>query len=316
MSNTAFSDKAANAAFFDQLLSDDSTMQKSAMSSATEYTRMKLRETGFMRKIMTPEPVTHDDMDAQVDTDKPVIIVEKEPESPAAQSIPFGSLPNNRYIRGRRYRVMFDRIVTPNFTKDVQELGGYNMDIRAILSDNAIKDMLAEEDGKAISAVDSILLGPNEELPETGVAQWRTIDGPITRTSVAESLKILPRTPAHMEAATVLLNNISVKDFFKWGRDEVGGDLAEEIAKNGFGETTWFNVRHIITIKRDLVPDGTFYHFVEPKALGKFYVLEDATMAIERKFYLLNFFAYSCIGGAFGNIAGLARVDFDTSSSI
>ena len=40
----------------------------------------------------------------------------------------------------------------------------------------------------------------------------------------------------HLETSTVLINNITVKDFMKWGRDEVGGDLAQEILQNGFAE--------------------------------------------------------------------------------
>ena len=66
----------------------------------------------------------------------------------------------------------------------------------------------------------------------------------------------------------------------------------------------------IVTIKRNLVPDSTFFFFAEPKFLGKFYVLEDTTMAIERKFYFLEFFAYEEIGSAIGNVAGIARADF------
>ena len=64
----------------------------------------------------------------------------------------------NLYIRGPRYLVMMDRIVTPRFTKDVDELRTWIMDIRQVLSDNAIKDMLAEEDGKFITAVNTALV--------------------------------------------------------------------------------------------------------------------------------------------------------------
>jgi len=37
--------------------------------------------------------------------------------APAALSIPFATLPINTYIRGPRYRVMFDRIITPKYRK-------------------------------------------------------------------------------------------------------------------------------------------------------------------------------------------------------
>jgi hypothetical protein len=36
--------------------------------------------------------------------------------------------------------------MTPRFTKDVDELRTWKMDIRAVLSDNAIKDMMDEDE--------------------------------------------------------------------------------------------------------------------------------------------------------------------------
>jgi len=123
----------------------------------------------------------------------------------------------------------------------------------------------------------------------------------------------MPQTPSHLEVSTCLINNVFVKDLQKWGRDEVGGDLSEEIARNGFAERVMFGVRYIITIKRDLVGDATMWMFAEPKFLGKFFVLEDTTMHIEKKAYLLNFFAYEEIGSAIGNVAGIARADFTGS---
>lgn len=302
--------KALNTAFYEKITSDDSRMRKDAQQSVNDFTRVKMREDGFTRKIIPPVPLSNDELDRQVDTDKNVKVVDKEPESPAAASIPYGTLPLNKYIRGPRYRVMFDRIVTPRFTKDVAELRNWDMDIRQVLSDNAIKDMLAEEDGKFIRAVDSLLLGADVVIPETGVSQHRTIAGGVTRETVNDALKILPQSTGHLETATVLVNNVFVKDVQKWGRDEVGGDLSEEIARNGFAERILLGARWIITIKRDLVGDTTMYMFAEPKFLGKFFVLEDTTMYIDKKAYFLEFFAYEEIGAAIANVAAIARADF------
>ena len=302
--------KAVNQMFYEKITSDDSALQKDAQQAVNDFTRVKMREDGFWRKILPPVPISNDELDRQVDTEKNVKIIDKEPDSPAAISIPYATLPMNRYIQGPRYRVMFDRIATPNFTTDVGRLRTWDMDIRQVLSDNAIKDMLAEEDGKAIRAVNTLLVGANEVVPETGVSQWRTIAGGVTRITMNDALKVLPQTPGHLECATVLINNVTIKEIQKWGRTEVGGDLSEEIVRNGFAERVMFGVRYIITIKRNLVPDNTIYMFAEPKFLGKFFILEDTTMHIEKKAYLLNFFAYEEIGSAIGNVAACGRVDF------
>ncbi len=157
MSNNPTS-KLMNDTMLNKLSSDDLGMKKEAQDAINDYTRVKMREDGFLRRILPPIQITNDELDRQVDTDKPVKVIDKEPDSPGAISVPFASLPMNRYIRGPRYRVMFDRILTPKFTKDVDELRTYDMDIRQILSDNSIKDMLAEEDGKFLGAVNSLLL--------------------------------------------------------------------------------------------------------------------------------------------------------------
>jgi hypothetical protein len=316
--NPAISSRAMNAQVLDMLDKQASSpeMVKQAADTISEYTRVRMREDGFWRKILPPLTITNDDLDRSVSTDKPVRIVDKEVNSPAAISIPYGTLPINEYIIGERYQVTFDRIVTPRFTKDVDELRTYDMDLRQVLSDNAIKDMLAEEDGKAILAVNAALGGSvGSTVGVTGVIQWKAITSssttnPITRDAWADAMKILPSTPMHLTATTILINNVSIYDVCKWGRDEVGGDLAEEILQNGFAERQLMGCRVLVTIKRDLVPDSSIYMFARPETLGKFFLLEDTTMYIDRKAYMLEFYAYESIGSAIGNVAAIGRADF------
>lgn len=74
-----------------------------------EWTRTKLREDGFFRKIMPPMAITNDELDRPVETNLPVKIVDKEPDSPAALSIPFTNLPMNKLIRGEEYLLVFEK---------------------------------------------------------------------------------------------------------------------------------------------------------------------------------------------------------------
>lgn len=297
-----------NETLFEQLSTPG--MEKTAIDAVNDFTRTKMREDGFYRRIMPPLQISNDELDRQVDTDKPVKIVDKEPDSPAAISIPFATLPVNLYIRGPRYRVMFDRIVTPRFTKDVDELRTYVMDIRQVLSDNAIKDMLAEEDSKFLTAVDLAIGAAGSLVPTSGVAQHENIVGGVTRDTVVEALKIMPKTPSHLEVNTILVNNVTIKEIMKWGRDEAGGDFSQDTLKNGWSEAELLNCRWIITIKRDLVADDSIYMFADPKFIGKNYLLEDTTMYIKREAYMLEFFAYETCGGTIGHTSGIARANF------
>ena len=299
--------KQVNNAFVGML---EQGMEKQAQDAVNDYIRVRMREDGFHRRIIPPVQITNDELDRQVDTDKPVKVVDKEPQSPGAISVPFATQPINRYIRGPRFRVMFDRILTPRFTKDIDELRTYDMDIRQILSDNSIKDMLAEEDGKFILVCNTLHVSQGGTVPETGTIQWRNVGGGVTRDTIAESMKILPSTPNHLNPSTVLVNNVTIWDVVKWGRDEAGGDLSQDLLERGFAEREIMGVRWIVTIKRDLVPDGTTFQFAEPKFLGKFFILEDTTMYIDRKAYMLEFFAYESLGSTIANVAGVGRADF------
>jgi len=286
-------------------------MEKRALDAVVDYTRYRMREEGFYRRILPPVQVSNDDLDQQVDTDKPVKIIEREPDSPAAISIPFNTLPMNLYVRGQKYRVTFDRIVTPRFTKDVDELRTYRMDIRQILSDNAIKDMLAEEDRKFIEACNAAMGGAADTtVTQSGLVQWETIYGGITRDTLQDSFKILPRTISRLEVGTCLVNNLTIRELMKFGREEMGGDFSQDVFKNGWSEQNFMNARWIISIKQDLVPTDSVFMFADPKFLGKSFILEDTTLYVDRKAYMLEFFAYETLGGAIGNTNAVARVDF------
>ena len=316
--------KAVNEAFLNYL---DTDRIKQAADAASEYTRVYMREESFTDKILPPILVGNDELDRQVDTDKPVIVIDKEPSSPAAISVPFGQLPVNRYIRAPRYRVVFERILSTLYNKDVDELRTYDMDVRQVLSDNSIKDMAAEKDGKFIAVCESSAVigtlgygtltasddgaGTTADPTHLGSGKFRNyvlVDpNGVTRESVVEMLKIMPSTSSRLETQTILCNNITIKEMLKWGRDEIGGDLAEEVLLNGWAERTFLGCRWVITIKRDLVPNFTFFLFTEPKFLGKHFLLEDTTMWIKKEAFLIEFFAYQTAGLSIGNINGVAK---------
>lgn len=309
MAETQVSTRERNQMFLSYL--ETPGLEKKAVDAVNNFTRTKMREDSFQRKILNPVQITNDELDRQVDTDKPVKVIDKEPDNPAAISMPFANLPINVYIKAPRYRVLFDRIVTPRFTKDVDELRTYVMDVRQVLSDNAIKDMLAEEDSKFLAAVNAALGAKDSNQPLAGVPLYQGISGGITRDAVVDAKKIMNRTPFRLETHVGLTNFVTWKEFEKWGRDEMGGDLSQDIVKNGMQEAHFLGIDWIVTIKRDLVPDQTVYFFSDPKFIGKNFLLEDTTMFIKREAFMLEYFAYETTGGAIGHIGGLARADFE-----
>lgn len=295
---------------FERLSSRDPQLVKQAEDDINSFTRTKVREDGFYRKLIRIVPITNDELDRQYNSEKPSKVIDKEPDSPAAISIPFATLPTNLYIRGDRYLVQFDRIATPKFTKDVDDLRTWIMDIRQVLSDNAIKDMLAEEDGKFLRAVNTAIVGPGRTVPTSGTVQYEVITGGITRDTLCDALKVMPNTPSNIEVHTVLVNNITIKEIMKFTHNEMGGTLSEDIMKTGWSLQKFMGVEWMITIKKGLVATNSMYQFGDPKFIGKSFELEPTTMYIRREAYMIEFYGYETIGGAIGHTSGLARVDF------
>lgn len=292
---------------------------KDAADIVSEFTRMRVRESSFVERILPSQKLSNDQLDKQVYTEHPVKISEREPGTPASYTVPYGGMPEEFYFRGDRYAVHFDRIMTPKFLKDVGELRTTEMDIRQIIADNSALDMDDHLDSKFIETVLTIVsngaanlanpnAGENVIQPITGVVQNQHIAAPISRETIFDMMKIQPKSPTRAETATVLLNNITVKEIAKFGRDEFGGDLAQEVMINGFAERTFGGARFLVTIKHELVPDNVFFLFMDPKYMGKHFTLEDTTLNLEKRAFMLEFFSYRECGMTIGNISSVARV--------
>lgn len=305
---TLYSSYEINNETLDHLLSGG-PMQKQAQDAVEEFTRTQIREGPFREKIMPSLPIRNDQLDRQLHTDKPYKVIDREPSSPAAKSIPFGTTPDSVYIRGSRYPVMFDRTASIRFIKDVDELRTYHMDIRQVLSDNSLKDMMAEDDAKTINAVNSCLIGRDMPIPWSGQPQWVTLAGGFTRDTYVEMLTIMPSLDASLPVETILCNHITFAQSRKWRRDEMGGDYAQSILRDGEVDENFDNKKWVVTIKKNLVPTGSFYMFAAPKYLGKSFTLEDTVMYVKRDGPMIEFYFYHTKGGSFGHTAGLVRAD-------
>jgi hypothetical protein len=306
--------RAVNNAFVDKITSSDGGLYKKASDSLNEFLRVQMREEGFLREIQPLQPFTNDDLDRQVDTDKPVKVFDKEPGSPAAYTVPFASTPSVRYMRAPRFRLMFGRIMTPKFVKDADELRSYSMDVRQVFSDNALKDLMAEEDKKYTQTCDAICGGAaGATVTETGGIHWQTLAGGLNRNNLQEALKIGPGLRNRIEVKTILVNNLTIKDIEKWQRLEVGGDLSMEMLVNGFGKRKFGGRDWIVSIKQDLVPTNTIRMFSEAKYLGKGGELSPVQMYVKKEAFMLEFFAYETIGVTIGNPAAVTRADFGSA---
>ena len=292
---------------------------KTAQDAATDYTRIQIREESFAFKILPPEKATDDMLDRALD-ERLQIIWELEPDSPGAKWVPLQTVPDGEYMTSSRYVIPFARVLTPKFVKDIDELRTTRQDVRKIVTDNSIKDGLAEIDGKFIGTVNSICMdavGPNEANRLTGKYQWLDFTGPLNRENFVEAKKMLPRGNAagkfRLRNYICLMNDVTAQDWLKLPYTDIG-DAATDTFKNGLTTDTHFGVKSIFTIKSDLVPDNYVYFFAAPEFLGKSFYLTDWTMYMKKEAFFVEMFSYWLGGFSIGNVAGVAVARFNQNS--
>lgn len=285
---------------------------KSASAAGTNMIRRRIREDGFLRNIIPPEVRTNADLDRHPDHDRPIIYEDMEPLSPGAVSLSFDGSTDSQTFFGKKFAVVFERIATKEYVKNVNELRTYRMDLRQVITDNALKDMQTREDANFISLVDTVV-GASNGVGQTGSQQNFEIQGGISRDSYTEVLNIIQ--DCNLNNGVFLMNRHTASNFIKWDRSEFGGDIAEKTAIDGLSalsEAKIMGVRHLFTIKRDIVPDNVVYLFTEPSFLGKLYTLDEPgpTMYVEKKKDFIRFQAIENLGCTIANVAGVAKVTF------
>lgn len=298
-----------NEAFFTAVSGNGSGMVKQAQDMIDDYTRKYMREDGFYRKIIPMTTIGNDKLDKNLYSDRPMRIEELEPNSPAAMSLPYGGLPDGFTMEYRNYPVYFDYVFTPKFMKNVDTLRTTRMDIRKIMNDNAVKDMLAEEDGKFLSSCLRACVGPGLIVPGSGVVQHQVLAGGVTKNTIVDTQKIMPSTPFSISAHMGLMNDLTMREFNKWDVPQTGDNVAADIIEKGWSKERILGMDYLFTIKKGLVPTNRIFYFGDPKFIGKSYCLQEPTMWIKREAMNVEFYSFELIGGAIGNTAAIAIAD-------
>jgi hypothetical protein len=285
---------------------------KSAADTLTDYTRIRLREEQITEKVIPAITITDDQLDQNLIDEKPIYIGYLEPESPGALSMPFGTFPGEFYLNVRKYPVHFHRVVTRRATKDVDELRSSKgrIDLRQVVADNIVKDMHREIDTKFFAVVRQWLRGPGQTVAWSGATQWVELSGGVTRETWCESLKVMQRGYSKLAPVMAVTNSLFVFDIMKWGRDEAGGDVSQQLLLQGFTQDTFEKMPIVGTIKHDLIPENRVFQFANPEYLGKNLVLEQPVMYVDKKAFMMEFMFYMTSGLTIAHPGGLAAVDF------
>lgn len=293
------------------LTDPDRSVRKEAAETVSEYLRISNREDGFASQILPEKNITAANLDRQADTPDPVVVIDIEPESAGAYTVPFATGPQTVAIEAGRYPVFLKRIESKRYQSDKNRLLTWNMDIKEMFKDLLIKDISDVEDGMLMATVERIVgeAGVNQVNPLLDACQWTT-QGPLTRQALSNARKGLPATNKKLDATLGLVNNLTIWDIPALERGEVGGDLAQDMFLNGMGEARVMKLDLKVTIKSDLVQTNDLYQFAAPKYMGEFLILDELVMSTELLNYMIEFWAYKCVGMAIKNIASVCKASF------
>lgn len=290
--------------------SNNDSLVKKASIDTTDYLRIRIREDGVLRRIITPRTITRENIDRQQLGDLPISIIDMEPNSAGAMQIPFGDIPQGGIMNAPRFVVTYTRLASRRYRIDTMRLMTYNIDLRDMFNDLILKDMMDEEDRKGFGTFNRCVGAQNTIQAASGICQNVTL-GTFSRSALTHFRKGLPSTRQKLEPGVNLMNNVSIHDFESFDRVQAGGDIAQQTL---FGNATIDSangVKMVITNKTNLCPDNFIWSFAPENYLGVFYILEDVVMNAEVKLgYLLEFGAHEAVGAAVGNVAAIVKGEF------
>lgn len=272
---------------------------KEAAAETTTFIRAEMREESFSRKIITPQLLTAEDLDPSEHTDLPRKLVPIEPDS-AATFVPFRGTARRRWFKGKRFPVYIGMIESERFMKNKFELMTYDEDIVQIISDNSVKDMAAQEDSKFMTTCRAITTA----FP----GQVVTATGGLNAANVVSGLQnmVERKVPIGM----MLMTESMYLEALKLPATSIGDIAASRQYDEGLGGKSLWGIPVITTIKNDLVNDNEIWIFAPENYLGKFYLLQDATLFIKQEGPMIEFYSYSALGIGFGATLGVTLINF------
>ena len=301
----------ANLTLLQNVLDSDEGTHKSASAAGTDMIRKSIKEASLLRRYCPLVMKSQSDLVPSLTHDQPCIIEWMEEDALGAAAVPFGVNQEIEFFYQKKFDIKFDVIQTPQWQKNIYELMSVRgVDYAKMIIDNGLRKVHDLEDTRWLQAIYSIV-GDIGGVGMSGYPQHFAIHGGISKDTYPEVLNGIE--DFDLNNNTIIMNRRTAKAFLKWPRDEIGGDLAEKLTKDGMGaleDNVLFGCRHLFSIKRDLIPDGRVIVLTDPNYFMRYYGLQDLTMHVEKRKYMIKSDAMQVTGMAFANLFGAVVYDF------
>jgi hypothetical protein len=296
---TNYNTETVNVQFINQSFIDkiERGMVKEAADAMGTFVRQKLREDGFTRKVLPPVAITANELDRQI-TEEPTVIVEKEPDSVAA-NMPFLGRSEIRYWKTARYPVTCQKIASRTFKKSMAELATYRTDIRTVIQDNSVKDIQEIED-----------MGFYNNVVEVADANSNifSIAGGFTKANLMAGVNNMANHK--LPIGCILMTQAMYNEMLTWPATEVGSPAASDLFRGQGSLDVYFGHKIITTNKTNILPTNRAIVFAPPNYLGQFYTLKDATCFLKTEQDIIEMTLYEWVGVGMGNVNGAVVLDF------
>lgn len=283
-----------NMSFLDKI---DQGLTKEAGVAMSAFVRQKLREDGFTRKVLNPIQITAAELDRQL-TEEPTVIVEKEPDSVAA-NLPFLGRAEIRYFKTSRYPVTFQKITSAEFKKSKFELATYRTDIRTVLQENSVKDLQEQEDVNFYNNIVSVA---------TASSNVHTMAGGFTKANLLAGVKYMLNN--RLPVGCILMTQAMYNDLLAFPATDVGSPAASDLFRGQQALDNFFGYKIITTNKANILPTNRAIVFAPESYLGQMYLLQDATVFLKVEQDIIQFSTYEAVGAGIGNVNGAVVLDF------
>jgi hypothetical protein len=278
-----------------------------------DYVRTVVKEDGIHRNVLPFETATDADLVPQLTEDLKIIATILG-DSPAAVETTLDGTPDMTELFDGRFFVTIRPIITAKFQKHLDKLRTYKDDIRTYVAEQQPKQIMTAEDTPFFAAANLAMGNAVNAVAEGGTVQWSDeFSGGLCRESYVDSLKLLMRTPSKLKPTTAVASNLTLVDFRKWKRDEMGGDYSEEMIRSGNVKIDFDGMTWIGSIKHNLF-DATYpdiYYFGPREFMGKAYELQAPIMYTDAKEMWVSFWMRELVGSVpFANTNSVARAIF------
>jgi len=304
-------DKIANQNFIKLAQSTSAEDREKAAEIGNDIVKERIREKAIPMSMFTWTTTTNDDLDKQLDTEENMVYIDYEVDSPASICVGLYANPHNYIFAGRRGAMKFYQIMTPRMTKDTNAMRTYSYDIRKIFADNIVRDMAITLNMNWLEANQLCLGAPNTTPQWSNAPQWVTVQSTFGRETIPNIKEQMLRVQGDrgFEVKQLLVNTITAIQPAKLGREESGGDLAQDTFQNGVTEPKFGGMKWYITLNTLMVPTGTIWGFTDQKDYIRCSHLQETTMYIESRLNMIEFMALCNLGMLIVNQRNVIRHD-------